>query len=304
MRTILLGLGLWAVSTSAALGCDVCGCSAGGNLMGIVPQFGNHFVGLRYQYSGFSSRHAPSLIAEGAAGSSREAFHAMELMGRWYPHPRVQLLGFVPYRLNRQTTATRTYEASGIGDVSVIGNYLLVNTGDSMGRTLRHTLLIGTGLNAATGAFRSTDHGLRLHPNLQPGSGSWDVLFNAQYTVRHRKWGGSLNGMYRLNTANPEGFRSGDRIIGNLFIYHWADMGRWNLMPSVGLALDHAMRERLGERAFRLSGGTDLRVTADVQVFHGQWGVGAGCRVPLYHHLSTGTVTPAPQWMASLVFLL
>lgn len=304
MRNLILGLGLVALSANAALGCDVCGGSGVGNMMGIVPQFGNHFVGLRYQFSGFNSRHAPSLLSEGVNGSSREAFHSMELMGRYYVHPRIQLLAFVPYRLNLQTTDTRSYEGKGLGDISLMGNFLLVNTGDSLGRKLRHTLMVGAGLKMATGAYRQTDHGLRLHPNLQPGSGSWDALFNLQYTVRLKQWGVSLQGMYRLNTANPEGFRSGDRIMGNFLIYHWSTKGRWNVMPSIGVAVDHARKERLDDRVYLLSGGTDLRATAELQVFHGQWGIGAGCRLPLHHSLANGTVTPAPQWMASLVFLL
>lgn len=92
------------MSSSAVLGCDICNSSAGGNLMVILPQFGNHFVGLRYQHSGFRSTHVPSLLAEGAGGASRETFHTMELFGRYYPHPRVQLMGFVPYRVSHQTT--------------------------------------------------------------------------------------------------------------------------------------------------------------------------------------------------------
>lgn len=304
MRTILLGLGLWAMSSSAVLGCDICNSSAGGNLMVILPQFGNHFVGLRYQHSGFRSTHVPSLLAEGAGGASRETFHTMELFGRYYPHPRVQLMGFVPYRVSHQTTEVRTYEGKGLGDITLLGNYLLVNTGDSLERKLKHTLMLGGGLKMATGDFRQEDHGLRLHPNLQPGSGSWDVLFNAQYTVRYREWGLSLMGMYRLSTANPEGFKSGDRILGNLFLYHWIRKGKWNVMPSAGLAIDHAMKEQLDDRVYRLSGGTELRATADLQVFYGQLGIGAGCRIPLAHSLSGGTVTPAPQWMVSLTLLL
>jgi len=292
------------MSSSAVLGCDICNSSAGGNLMGIVPQFGNHFVGLRYQHSGFRSTHVPSLLAEGAEGASRETFHTMELFGRYYPHPRVQLLAYVPYRVSHQTTEVRTFEGKGLGDITLLANYLLVNTGDSVERKLKHTLMLGGGLKMATGDYRQEDHGLRLHPNLQPGSGSWDVLFNAQYTVRYREWGLSLLGMYRLNTANPEGFKSGDRILGNLFLYHWTRKGNWNVMPSAGLAIDHAMKEKLDDRVYRLSGGTELRATADLQVFYGQLGVGAGCRIPLAHSLSSGTVTPAPQWMVSLTLLL
>ena len=42
---------LLAGATTVALACDVCGCSAGGNYFGILPRFGKHFLGIRYQYS-------------------------------------------------------------------------------------------------------------------------------------------------------------------------------------------------------------------------------------------------------------
>jgi len=304
MRKLVLGLGLWAMSSAVAFGCDVCGASAGGNLMGIVPQFGNHFVGFRYQYSGLHTVHPPSILDEGRRAVSTDQFHSMEAYGRYYPHPRVQLLAFVPYVARYRTTDGKTVEGKGLGDITLLANYILVNTGDSLDRKVKHTVMLGGGLKMPTGRSGLTDNGTSLVTTLQPGSGSWDALFNAQYTVRLKKWGASMVGMYRLNTANADGFKNGDRISGNLFFYHWIAKGKWNVMPSVGLALDHALRDNDNGHLPRFSGGTELRGTVDLQVYLGQVGIGLGCRVPMAYNLSDGTATPAPQYMFSLNFLL
>src|SRR6185436_6137505 len=60
------------------------------------------------------------------------------------------------------------------------------------------------------------DQGI-LDPSLQPGSGSWDFVASAQYSVR---WAASgldwtLAGSYQRNTENDLGYRYGDTAIAS-----------------------------------------------------------------------------------------
>ena len=91
---------LWSTNTIVKA-CDICGCTANGQSLGILPQFYQHFIGIQYQYRSYHSQGAMSV--DGTAGtSSNEYYNTLQLWSRYYIGKRIQLFAFVPYTSNVQ----------------------------------------------------------------------------------------------------------------------------------------------------------------------------------------------------------
>jgi hypothetical protein len=120
------------------------------------------------------------------------------------------------YDVGHPPALTENYETWGIGDTLVGVRHAVVAAPEL-------SLVLGAGLELPTGDYRLVspealfDIGV-LDPMLQPGSGSWDVLLNAQCSRRLTKAGLDLTGAfsYQANTTNDLGYSYGDDAIASL----------------------------------------------------------------------------------------
>lgn len=94
-------------------GCDICGCTAGGNYLGILPQYQKHFFGFRYNYSSYKSKHPD----EGSFGN--DYFHTTELWGRFAINNRLHLYGILPFHFIKREEGDQKNRLNELGDVSI-----------------------------------------------------------------------------------------------------------------------------------------------------------------------------------------
>lgn len=303
MRTLLLTVTLLAFGSPASA-CDVCGCSIGGNYFGILPQFQRHFVGVRWSEQSFRSAHSRS-AAESGRFDSDEHFRTVDVLGRFYPTRRWQVLTLAPYHNFQRTEGGVLTRVGGLGDVSVLGNYILLNTGDSLSRRWQHTLTLGGGIKLPTGQHRlKADDGEALLPNLQPGSGSTDFMLSATYTLRRGAWGLSADLLGRLNTANKQDYRFGHRLSGSAKFFYWKNLGRkLMLLPNAGVFADAAQPNREGRYDAEATGGFMALATAGLDVYAGRFSTGFTFQQPVYQHLGEGKIQAAARWMATLNYI-
>jgi hypothetical protein len=283
MRALFLValLCLWA---TAAKACDVCGCASGGNYIGVLPQFQRNFLGLRWSGQQFRSAHS-SLDAENGRYDSREQFQTLDLIGRFYPTRRLQMLVMAPYHNHRRHEGGRLTESRGLGDLSLLGNYVLRLRSVSW----QQMLTLGAGIKLPTGASSLRDgDGRRLPPNLQPGTGNWSFA-------------GELLG--RLNTTNSNGYRLGHRLNTALRCFYWKSTRRSTLLPNVGLLADWAQQDSDRRQAVAESGGRALMGTAGVDVFGKRLAVGASLQWPLAQQLAEGRISPGPRFQVGASWL-
>ncbi|MCB0545446.1 MAG: hypothetical protein R2791_19750 [Saprospiraceae bacterium] len=305
MRTLFVAVALLSFATAASA-CDVCGCSAGGQYTGILPQFHRHFLGLRWSEQSFLSAHTRSAARAGRF-DSEESFRSIDIIGRIYLRPRLQLLTLAPYcdfrRMDLETgEETRT---SGLGDISVMAAYVLLDTGDSLRRHWRHTLTLGGGVKLPAGQHRLTDaEGQLLHPNLQPGSGTTDFLLTATYTLRYGAWGLSGEAAGKINTANREReYRFGNRISGAARVFYWKNAGKFALLPGAGVAVD-ASQVNSGDPDYTEgTGGTALYGTAGLDVYAGRFAAGINYQHPLAGQLGGGKIENRARWTLSVNYI-
>lgn len=294
----IMTVALFFSSTApAAWGCDVCGCPSG-QYLGILPQFHRHFVGLRWNYRTFRSFHHES------AEPSREHFHTAELWGRFYPTRRLQLFAFVPFSHFRQhKDVDEVVTTAGLGDISVMANYLVFDTGDSLYTNWKHTLSVGTGVKVPTGRFRDVANGRTINPNMQLGTGSVDFSFSAIYTLRSGRFGVNTELGYRLNTPNVQGYRFGHRANVALRGFLWQRLGSSGLsiLPQAGVLAETAGIDRKRGVAQAFTGGNLLATSVGCDVYFRRFMLGASWQMPLASSLGDGNVSAGNRCTVQLV---
>lgn len=299
-KQLLVCAGLM-LSVFSASACDVCGCSSGGGFTGIMPLYHRHFVGVRYAYRSFWNNHPTT---DGSKLVSLNRFHTTDVWARIYPHKRVQLFAVVPFNYNTETESGTTVRAFGLGDIQVWANYALVLTPDSSKSSWRHTLLAGAGIKTASGMNNAKNRvGDRLGQSLQPGTGSWDALLNAVYTVRYKKWGMNTDATVRITTANRQGFRFGTHFSGSAKFFYWAKYRNWSFLPQMGLLADYGLKDRNAGKRVEDSGGFALLGTAGVDVYFKRFVFGTTFQQPVASHLGDGNITPRQRYSANFAVL-
>jgi hypothetical protein len=248
--SILVAIFAMAFDSNA---CDVCGCSFGGNYYGVLPQFSKHFAGIRYQHRSFVSK---GLSDKGDEVETQDVFNKLELWGRFYPHKRIQIFGFVPYVFNSQKVIGDNQSVQGLGDVLLNLNYTILNTGDSVDYKFRQLFLVGFGTKAPTGNYNTKINGEQLHANMQTGTGSWDYLANVIYTIRYKSVGLSTDLTYKYNGVNNDKYRFGDKVNSAMNIFFWDKYWGVTIMPLGGIYYEFAYVDVLNQYKQKATGGS------------------------------------------------
>jgi len=55
MKKIFIAVILF-IAVNSSYACNICGCGGGNTYMGLMPNFKNHFFGLRYNYASFHTQ--------------------------------------------------------------------------------------------------------------------------------------------------------------------------------------------------------------------------------------------------------
>lgn len=305
MRKLTVWVIACGVMSVRALACDVCGCAAPGSSLGILPQYHKHFVGLTYQQQSFVSTH-PIVAGETATATSDDLFRSTTLWGRFYPLKRVQVFTFLPYHYNSVREAGHTTDMTGIGDARLLANYMLVNTADTGNGNWKHVLLAGGGIKVPTGRNNYTNSEGIVLSNMQPGTGSWDVLLNANYTLRYRKAGLNLDLSYQFNTVNKRDYLYGNKINAGLTGFAWLQTTQLSFVPQAGLRLQHS-QEDWSSYTYRIrnpySGGYQLYTSGGAGIYYSSFAFTALLSLPAWENYANGLVTSNPRMEAQIQYL-
>lgn len=265
-----------------ASACDMCGCANSGSFFGILPQSNMRFVGVRYRLKDFDS-HLNSQVLK-----TKEHYQTTELWGRFYPFMKTQLLVFLPYNSNKQTTLSgRTARIEGLGDASMIMHYNVFNTfWDSTIHQVNQNLLIGGGLKLPTGKYRYEDTGEEgANANFQLGTGSVDFVLNAIYTLRYHSWGINADASHKLNTRNSNGYKFANRTNGSLMAFYAAKFGRFTMMPNVGTMVEYSGQDIKNGVKNRFTGGWLMMANMGIELYYKRYSAGFIFQKPIVQNL-------------------
>lgn len=277
--------------------CDICGCAAGSNYLGILPQYQKHFFGFRYKFNNYQSIHPD----EGGIG--RDYFHTGEIWGRFAIYPRLHLYGIVPFQFQKRAEDGSTNWLSELGDATLIANYLIVDNSRSESHKFKSTIQIGGGFKLPTGKNDVIQDFHTLPENLQPGSGTLDYLLNAVYTARYKRLGLNADVAYKINGSNDSQYKRGNRFNTSFRIFMWNQFKSLVALPHLGLDYESSASDLKYKKDVAFTGGKSLLAGAGVDLYFKNFSAGVRLQRAVYQHLNQGSTSENWRVGAQLIYL-
>jgi hypothetical protein len=299
MRKILL-TGILMLSLQDIFACDICGCSSGNYFIGPFPMFHRHFFGTRYTFRSFKS-----VVAGDPGQFSKDFYQTIELWGGWNFAKKWQVLAFVPYNINRQTSDDGVKKSNGLGDITVIVNYNLLNkqSVNKNGGSINQQLWIGGGLKIPTGKFSPDPNDIIPTASNQAGTGSKDCLLNAMYAITINKWGINSSMNYKIN-RKADGYRFGDRLSSSAFVFRSITSRNTIFNPNAGLLYENLQANKMDGVKVPDSGGNALLAAAGMEIGFKKLSIGFNAQLPVSQNFSNGQTTTKIRGMVHVTFSL
>jgi hypothetical protein len=294
----------WLVATLLLINthvhaCDICGCAFGSSYMGILPQFNKNFVGVRWQQRNFTSRHFPTLLEPVNNKVSKDIAQVMDIWGRLYISDRVMAFYSLPYVVNTKIEDHQTTRYNGLADALIGANFIVYNSGDSIRKKTRQTLMLGGGIKLPTGRFRQDAY----HVNIQTGTGSVDLISNISYTLRYKELGVSADAMYKYNTTNQYNHRYGNQIFSSTRLFYWHKIKMLSIMPFATVMLEHQQKDLVNRRTDFYTGALGTYAGGGIEIYGYRWSVGVQAVNPIYQQYSEGMVRARERFSAFWIVL-
>ncbi|HVZ57012.1 MAG TPA: hypothetical protein VG870_10175 [Chitinophagaceae bacterium] len=300
MRKITI-LAIIFITSLTAGACEICGCGMGNYYIGLLPQFRRSFFGLRYQYN-----HFQTVMKNDPTQFSRDYYQTLELWSGVSLSRRWQLLAFVPVNFNRQVSDEGTSQRNGLGDITLLADYKLLDLTRGGNRAVSQQLWVGGGVKLATGQFTidPADQDLAAVANGQIGSGSTDFILNAMYTVRVNQLGITTNAGYKINTDNRDQYRFGNRFTANSLVSYSLPAGTTTITPNAGALYEHSDPSHLQGSKINLTGGNLLLASAGVEFSRGKISTGFNVQLPVAQDFAEGQTKSRVRGMLHVTFAL
>jgi hypothetical protein len=302
MRKVLLLVA--SLVTFQAHACNTCGCAASNQYLGILSQLSGHFVGLQYNYRWYESHHDAT---EANKPAGHEYYQMAQLWGRYSLGKRVKLFAFVPYQYNVKNEGATKSTLSGLGDITLLANYQILRP-QSTCEDWQHYLLAGAGVKAPTGSYdnKVLGNGDELAPSMQAGTGSWDFVGNANYTLQHNLWGLNAEASYTLTTPNHQTYKYGNRLSGGVQLFRQFSHKSLRLLPSVGVRYEQSAQDydNYPTRSLaQYTGGSMTYGVVGVHAYRKHYGLEAAYSMPLAQNYAEGLVQSKGKVEGGVVIL-
>jgi hypothetical protein len=266
--------------------CDICGCAAGTNYLGVLPQFDRNLAGLRFQYSraihpigNYNTNDRSSQVLE-------DRFYSTEVWLRYYLSEKWQLFVNVPYGVNQRLETNRITTIQGIGDIRMNLNYTLVDYGDSITRDWKNLLLVGAGVGLPTGKYQQRDDAQLMLPALfQIGTGAFSYQVNLNHTIRYRTWGLNTWAMYRFRGENELSYDFGNHASFTSTLFYWGEYEKGYYMPNLGIGYDHFGQDYQYDVIKSETGGDLWNLNVGFDLYFGKFLLNAFAQFPIVQNI-------------------
>ena len=275
-----------------ACNCGGGGSFSGGGSLGMMSQYNQNFVGLAWEHNGVDSRSS----IYGKYNSSFQ-FNTVHLMGKYYPVRRMFISADVPYHFKMNDEKGTIQNVNGIGDLTLSAGYMVLKPVDSLCKVWTQYIVLSGGVKMPTGKYKVADEGISDGPYLQPGTGSWDVMFNVGYTFKYKRFGVFSELSYAVNTTNKQDYKFGNRLSSSASGFYRNRVGGFTFLPSAGMLFENLQKDRLIEEPVQMSGGNILFATFGLDVYYKWVGLGFYFLQPTYQQISDDYAKSQSRWL-------
>jgi hypothetical protein len=275
-------------AVSGSYGCEICGCGNNQFQIGILPNFKKGFLGYRYTASRFSSQ-----VRNEATQFSHDQYRSMEIWGG-YNFNKLQVMAFAPYIFSRKETDDGLVISNGMGDLMLLVNYKIFDL-SSLSKneevTVQNQLFVGGGIKLPTGINKvdPNDPAFNIGDfNSQAGTGSTDYILNITHYLMCNKSGLVTNIAYRINTANKQDYRFGNRTYVNTAWYYTFTLADLKIKPSVGINYQSNAINKFQGSTVDDSNGYIFNSTAGLNLLYNNLGLNSTVFVPTKQNMYDG----------------
>lgn len=262
MKLLLICL-LGLICPAGVMACDVCGAGSGSDGWGINPGIQRHFIGLRSNWRYFDGIH-PEVQNELSSLTIRDYFSTHDIVGRFNWKHGLQFSLILPYKYNFRYEGENYSEQKGFGDASFHLHWMAIKPQD---KNWKHALLLSAGIKAPSGKFKFSHD---TPSALQPGTGSWDIPLNANYTLRNSTIGINLESSFRINGRADEKFVWGNSSSSIARFLYLNIKDQQGYMVSTGISYDWSepnLENELFQIESAYSGGETLNLLFGIDYY-------------------------------------
>lgn len=284
-KFIMTALLLSSILTSYA--CDICGCGTGNYYIGLLPQFNQKFIGVRYQYKYFTSS-----MKDMPDQFSKDWFQSTELWGGFNIGKKWQVLAILPYQFIHQKTDDGIMNSKGLGDAALMVNYKLFDLASttSSKKLITQQLWIGGGIKLPTGKFNADVAAAEIIAlaNSQVGTGSTDFMLNLSHNLRISQFGLNTSFNYKINGANTDKYKFGNRFSASSFAFYAISKNKTVISPNIGLMYEHSSYNTLQKTRVQETNGYLIAASAGIEFGINKISVGANVQLPVAQNFASG----------------
>ncbi len=281
--------------------CDICGGASSASSVGIMPDQQYHLIGSKWLYRAYQSEHQDVFTQQKTY--SKEYFNTWEMNGRWQVHPKIQLYTIIPLVYNLQNKDAHWLSKVGVGDVSVMGQYLWLNAKDSL-RDRRFFFSTGLAIKLPTGYHAKDNH---ITSNLNPGTGAFDFTPNLNFSYQRKKHGVNLELSYAARLKNPQGYQFGNALNANasylLALENWKG-NKW--LFQIGINVKNFEHDRIfgAININSLNHGYQFNGLVGVNYFGQKWNVFLHYLPPIYQQIGKGSIHQSGTYQFGINYLI
>ena len=274
--------------------CDICGCGVSNYNPFLFPHLTRSYVSVSYIHRSYVT------YSDGIR-AGKENYNTVLLSGQYSISKKLRLLATIPYQLNRLSNENGRTNRNGVGDVSVLANYQML---DKSTGPFRHSVTVGAGIKLPTGKHIVPKTETLDDQNFQLGTGSVDNLLNAAYRITYKNWMVAAATSYKYNTANKSGYRYGDILTNGISVIYRIDKSKYSFAPYLQVINETQMKDAKEHALQPASGGNVVYTGAGVDMTTRKFTTGINFQNAPVQDLAQGQIGVKPRLTVHLAFNL
>lgn len=248
--------GLLFVFLQIGFSCDNC------NLyVGVSPDDAKHSIGVYFRNRMMMGHYSPfgiqTLQKHANHGNNQsfwgnqvtESYCTYELRAKIVLNKRLRTYFILPVVNNRQYIAEQLISDNvGVGDPIIMqGVHVLDPTAEYSNPNFTQRLEFCAGIKLPIGSITQEQNETLLNLDLQPGSGSWDILGMMKYLMRIKNFGLAFNTSYSWRNFNGQDYKYGNSFNSEINLFYQTKMKQFTLLPTAGMSVEQATFDQSSE---------------------------------------------------------